>query len=68
MKLLTFSIDGQVSWGAVKGDGVVDLGKRFGDRAPTLRAALAGGHLGEAARMVEETDADCALGGTAAGR
>ena len=25
MKLLTFSIDGNVSWGAVKGDGVVDL-------------------------------------------
>lgn len=62
MKLLTFSIDGKVSWGAVKGDGVVDLGKRFGDRAPTLRAALAGGHLPEAAGMVEANDADCALG------
>ena len=62
MKLLTFSVDGTVSWGAVKGDGVVDLGKRFGERAPTLRAALAGNHLHEAEGMVEANDADHALG------
>jgi len=62
MKLLTFSVDGTVSWGAVKGDGVVDLGKRFGARAPTLRAALAGNHLHEAEGMVEANDADHALG------
>ncbi|MFN4089704.1 MAG: fumarylacetoacetate hydrolase family protein [Alphaproteobacteria bacterium] len=62
MKLLTFSIDGKVSWGAVKGDGIVDLGRRFGDRVPTLRAALAGDHLREAAGMVDAADADHALG------
>lgn len=63
MKLLTFSIDGRVSWGAVKGDGVVDLGRRFGDRAPSLRAALAGGHLSEAHGLAEREDADHALHG-----
>src|SRR3546814_17200446 len=63
MKLLTFSMDGGLSWGAVKGSGVVDFGRRFGDRAPTLRAALAGDHLREADGIVESEDADHALGG-----
>src|SRR5690554_1338960 len=63
MKLLTFSIDGNVSWGAVKGDGVVDLGKRFGAQAPSLQAALAGDHLREAQGIVETEDADHALRG-----
>src|SRR5215471_18751208 len=39
MKLISFAASGRNSYGAVVGDGVVDLGRRLGDRYPTLRAA-----------------------------
>src|SRR3546814_9284282 len=38
MKLLTFALDGKICWGAGKGSGVVDRRRRFGDRAPPVRA------------------------------
>jgi hypothetical protein len=41
MKLVSFAASGRDSYGAVVGDGVFDLGRRLGDRYPTLRAAIA---------------------------
>jgi 2-keto-4-pentenoate hydratase/2-oxohepta-3-ene-1,7-dioic acid hydratase in catechol pathway len=45
MKILSFSINGQAGYGALVGDGVVDLGRRT--KYPTLRAALAANALDE---------------------
>ena len=41
MKFVSFTASGRSSYGAVVGDAVVDLGRRLGDRYPTLRAAIA---------------------------
>jgi 2-keto-4-pentenoate hydratase/2-oxohepta-3-ene-1,7-dioic acid hydratase in catechol pathway len=46
MKLASYRLDGEDTFGAVVGDGVVTLGGRRA-RHPTLRAALATGALGE---------------------
>jgi hypothetical protein len=40
IKLVSFAASGRNSYGAVVGDGVFDLGRRLGDRYPTLRAAI----------------------------
>lgn len=61
MKLLSFEYQGTASYGAVKGSGVVDLGKRLGGRFPTLKALLAGGALAEAQKEVASASADVAL-------
>jgi len=45
MRLLSYELAGKPGWGAVMGDGVIDLGARFGDRYPTLRDAIAGDAL-----------------------
>jgi len=51
MKLLSFHIDGRDSYGLLRGDEVVDLGRRLGERAPTLKALIATGEwLAEAGR------------------
>jgi 2-keto-4-pentenoate hydratase/2-oxohepta-3-ene-1,7-dioic acid hydratase in catechol pathway len=60
MKLLTFSIDGHTSYGLANEHGVVDLGRRFGDRWPDLKALLATGIPGEV-RALERAPADHAL-------
>ena len=39
MKLISFAASGRSSYGAVVGDGVVDFGRRLGDRYPGLTAA-----------------------------
>ena len=41
MKLASFTESGRQSYGAVIGEGIVDLYRRFADRFPTLRAAIA---------------------------
>ena len=46
MKLASYRLDGEDTFGAVVGDGVVTLGGRRA-RHPTLRAALAAGALGD---------------------
>jgi 2-keto-4-pentenoate hydratase/2-oxohepta-3-ene-1,7-dioic acid hydratase in catechol pathway len=61
MKLISFAVSGRSSYGAVVGDGVVDLGRRLGDRYPTLRAAIAGGALEGAATEVRGAAPDTAL-------
>ena len=65
MKLISYTASGRNSYGAVVGDGVVDLGRRLGDRCPTLRAAIAAGALASAAKEVNSAAPDIA---TAAGR
>jgi 2-keto-4-pentenoate hydratase/2-oxohepta-3-ene-1,7-dioic acid hydratase in catechol pathway len=61
MKLMSFATSGRSSYGAVVGDGVVDLGRRLGDRFPSLRAAIAGGALDRAAAEVSGAAPDIAL-------
>src|ERR1700719_9609 len=61
MKLVSFAASGRNSYGAVVGDGVFDLGRRLGDRYPTLRAAIAGDALGAAAADVKSGAPDIAL-------
>jgi len=48
MRLMSFLHEGRASYGAVKDEGVIDLGRRLGARHPTLRALLANGALAEA--------------------
>jgi 2-keto-4-pentenoate hydratase/2-oxohepta-3-ene-1,7-dioic acid hydratase in catechol pathway len=61
MKLVSFSASEHNSYGAVVGDSIVDLGRRLGDRYPTLRAAIAGGALAGVAAEVDSAAADLAL-------
>lgn len=58
MKLLSFTAAGRDSYGAVVGDGVVDLGARLGLRLPTLRALIAADAYGEAAALVAQGKVD----------
>ncbi|HYS62377.1 MAG TPA: fumarylacetoacetate hydrolase family protein [Paraburkholderia sp.] len=43
VKYCSFSIEGRDTYGVVVGSGVVDLGKRFGDRYADLKALIADG-------------------------
>jgi len=43
MRLMSFTVAGRPSFGAAIGDGVVDLGRRLGGRAASLKAFLAAG-------------------------
>jgi 2-keto-4-pentenoate hydratase/2-oxohepta-3-ene-1,7-dioic acid hydratase in catechol pathway len=51
MRLLSFLEGPRASYGAVVGDGVVDLGARLGARFPDVDALLAADALGEAAHL-----------------
>jgi 2-keto-4-pentenoate hydratase/2-oxohepta-3-ene-1,7-dioic acid hydratase in catechol pathway len=61
MKLISFTASGRQSYGAVIGDGVVDLGRRFGERYPTLRTAIAAGALADRSSEVSDAAPDIAL-------
>ncbi len=61
MKLISFTAAGRSSYGVVVGDGIVDLGRRLGERYPTLRTAIAGGALGGSAADVKGATSDIAL-------
>jgi 2-keto-4-pentenoate hydratase/2-oxohepta-3-ene-1,7-dioic acid hydratase in catechol pathway len=61
MKLVSFSSSGRDSYGAVVEGVVVDLGRRLGERYPTLRAAIAGGALGRLAGEVKTAKPDFTL-------
>ena len=64
MKLVSFvSGDGCLGYGAIKKGGVVDLSRRFGERAPTLRTLLSAGALAEAERMARDLAPDFPLEG-----
>jgi 2-keto-4-pentenoate hydratase/2-oxohepta-3-ene-1,7-dioic acid hydratase in catechol pathway len=56
VKLVTFAVLGKVSYGAVVGEGIIDLGRRLGEsRYPTLKSVLAAGAL-DAARAAAERE------------
>ncbi len=42
MKLLTYKTSKDTSYGAVTGQGVIDLGRRLGSKYPDLKALIAG--------------------------
>jgi 2-keto-4-pentenoate hydratase/2-oxohepta-3-ene-1,7-dioic acid hydratase in catechol pathway len=50
-RLATYSVSGLQKYGAVVGDGIVDLSGRFGQQYPTLREVIAAGAL---TRLAEE--------------
>ena len=64
MKLVSFVAgDGRLGYGAIKHRSVVDLSRRFGERAPTLRTLLAVGALAEAERIARDSAPDFQLDG-----
>ena len=62
MKLLSFVHQGRETWGAVVGDGVVDLGKKFPQYA-TLADYIASGAYPNAAKDVQGMGVDAPLSG-----
>src|SRR5262245_35689926 len=59
MKIATYTYNGAASYGAVVGDGIVDLKKRL-PKYPSLIALLEGGALDEAKKAVQGQKADFA--------
>ena len=55
MKLISFTKDDRNSYGLLKGDSIIDLGARLGDKYPDLKSLLAGGL--EAAKAFEASEA-----------
>ena len=60
MRLVSFTTAGRQSYGVIRDDGIVDLGRRLGDKAPTLRRLLAAGML-DAAREAAAAAPDVML-------
>lgn len=64
MKLVSFTDNNRPSYGVVKGNGVVDLGRRLGARGlTTLRQLIAADAFGEAAKLAASEQPDFALEG-----
>jgi 2-keto-4-pentenoate hydratase/2-oxohepta-3-ene-1,7-dioic acid hydratase in catechol pathway len=63
MKLVSFISSGKPSYGIVQDGVVVDLGRRLGDRMPSLRALLEAGALAEAEHLAGEVAPDLPLDG-----
>lgn len=61
MKLTSFARDGAASWGAVVDGGIVDLGKAMGGKYPTLRSAIEGNALKEAATAADGAKPDATI-------
>ena len=61
MRLLSYSVGGKESWGAVKDDGVVDLGARLKSRFTGLRDAIARDGLPVLRDETARASADVAL-------
>jgi 2-keto-4-pentenoate hydratase/2-oxohepta-3-ene-1,7-dioic acid hydratase in catechol pathway len=61
MQLLSYTVGGTDSWGAVKGDAVVDLGARLKTRYASLRDAIAHDALPVLRDEVERASGDAAL-------
>lgn len=56
MKLASFIYQGQRSYGLVTRQGVIDLGRRLGERYPDLKALLAANALAEASQYSQAPD------------
>ena len=54
MKLASFLYQGKRSYGIVQADGVIDLGRRLGDRYSDLKALLQGNGLAQATRYLND--------------
>jgi 2-keto-4-pentenoate hydratase/2-oxohepta-3-ene-1,7-dioic acid hydratase in catechol pathway len=54
MRLATFKTSKGASYGAVTDKGIVDLGKRLGNRFPDLRSLIANNGMGEARKLLSE--------------
>ena len=61
LKLASFVRNGQNSYGAVVGDGIVDLGALLGKRYADLKSLLAADALTAAAQALAGRQADCSL-------
>ncbi len=61
MRFASFAASGRATYGAVIGNGLLDLAPRYGSRFATLRAAIAAGALADIAREVAASKADCAI-------
>jgi 2-keto-4-pentenoate hydratase/2-oxohepta-3-ene-1,7-dioic acid hydratase in catechol pathway len=61
MKFLSFEKGGSASWGAVIDGGVVDLGKAMGGKFPTLRSAIEGNALKDAAGTADGASPDATI-------
>jgi len=61
MKFLSFEHGGSTSWGAVIEGGVVDLGKAMGGKYPTLRSAIEGNALKDAAGAADGASPDATI-------
>ncbi|GGX04620.1 5-carboxymethyl-2-hydroxymuconate isomerase [Pigmentiphaga litoralis] len=53
MKLISFDYRGKSSYGAIKGDRIIDLGAHFGAALPDLKALIAANRLAEAAGIAD---------------
>jgi len=62
VRLLSFSVGDYTSYGAVTGDGVVDLGRLLGNQYPTLGGVLRGGELHRAMSLAATSKATISLG------
>ncbi|MEM9085066.1 MAG: fumarylacetoacetate hydrolase family protein [Pseudomonadota bacterium] len=60
MKLASYEVSGRASYGIVKDGGVVDLGSRLSDTAPTLRGLL-GGDMAQAQALAQSERPDHSL-------
>jgi 5-carboxymethyl-2-hydroxymuconate isomerase len=63
MRLLSYTANGKDSWGAVKGDGIVDLGARLRTRHASLREAIAQDGLPKLRDETERASTDISLVG-----
>jgi 2-keto-4-pentenoate hydratase/2-oxohepta-3-ene-1,7-dioic acid hydratase in catechol pathway len=61
MQLMTFRRAGRISYGAVKGDTIVDLGARLGRDAPTLQDLIANELAARAGEIAGREKGDIAL-------
>jgi 2-keto-4-pentenoate hydratase/2-oxohepta-3-ene-1,7-dioic acid hydratase in catechol pathway len=58
MKIASYLVNGNPSYGVVSSSGMVDLKKRLGAQFPSLRALLAGDALAQAKKITENTAPD----------
>jgi len=61
MRLMTYEVNGKTSFGAVEGDGVIDLSAAMGGKYADIRSILEAGALQEAAAAAKGRSADHAL-------
>src|ERR1700676_104083 len=61
MKLATFEINGRLSYGMVRNEGVVDAGSRLSGRYPDLRAIISAGAFDELEQLATRGEVDFKL-------